>query len=653
MTFQISAISIYNEDGRIRTVPFKTGTLNIITGDSRRGKSALLNIVDYCLASKDYVIKGAALRNFVQVFAVTLVKDQQQLFVARPAPSGKAATATTMCVVSQALGASPPPLSELNFSTPLDIAKDVLSEFAGIDRTVRIPAVRSATPIPPSVRHALFFCLQKQNEIANPDLLFHSQGEEYLPATIRAMIPYFLGAVDPEQALLENRLRLLRQELAQMEAAVAAARSFSPASGQALALVTEAAEAGLLQPLPRDAMTANSALEHLRQAIAENAPTQTADTGEDPVAAVVDQRRKLREQHGRARARIANLKRAAQENNEFLGQATEQHTRLATLNLFTSGNAEDEEPRCPVCDSQQPHLNQIAEVINRDLGRLEADMTVIGRDTPEINALIAAEENTLQEVSGALRRNQEQLDTLTAGQRAVQGQQDNSRRALLVQGRISLFLETAGRHVQAPHVADRREELSAKIAELEEAIGAGARDDRLNSFVSRINTKIKDKAIALDLEHKESPIRLDPRGLTVVADTTRGPVRLADMGGGENWLGYHVATFLSMHEWFSGQHSPVPRFLILDQPSQVYFPEDAPDGTALAGPDRTALLNLYKTIQNTIDALDGDFQVIVMEHADLDDEPFRSAVEARWRRSNNQALVPQDWITEEIDDDLT
>ncbi|WP_331769042.1 hypothetical protein OG948_34925 (plasmid) [Embleya sp. NBC_00888] len=39
-----------------------------------------------------------------------------------------------------------------------------------------------------------------------------------------------------------------------------------------------------------------------------------------------------------------------------------------------------------------------------------------------------------------------------------------------------------------------------------------------------------------------------------------------------------------------------------------------------------------------------------MEHADLDDEPFRGAVEARWRRSNGQALVPHDWITEEIED---
>ncbi|WP_318209421.1 MULTISPECIES: hypothetical protein [unclassified Streptomyces] len=40
-----------------------------------------------------------------------------------------------------------------------------------------------------------------------------------------------------------------------------------------------------------------------------------------------------------------------------------------------------------------------------------------------------------------------------------------------------------------------------------------------------------------------------------------------------------------------------------------------------------------------------------MEHADLDDEPFRSAVQARWRRSNGEALVPYGWITEDLIDE--
>ncbi|WP_412566581.1 DUF3732 domain-containing protein [Streptomyces chartreusis] len=40
-----------------------------------------------------------------------------------------------------------------------------------------------------------------------------------------------------------------------------------------------------------------------------------------------------------------------------------------------------------------------------------------------------------------------------------------------------------------------------------------------------------------------------------------------------------------------------------------------------------------------MEELGGDFQVVVLEHADLDDDPFRNAVRARWRRSNGEALT--------------
>lgn len=187
--------------------------------------------MDYCLASEDFVIRGAALRNFVHVFGLTLVKGTQQLFVARPAPAGKAAKATTMCVMAQVHGAPPPAHEDLVLSTPLDVAKKQISGFARIDQTVQLPVMRSSRPLAPSVRHALFFCLQEQNEVANPTLLFHGQAEDLHRSALRAMLPYFLGAVDPERALREHRLRLLRRQLAEMGSALAASDSVRPASG--------------------------------------------------------------------------------------------------------------------------------------------------------------------------------------------------------------------------------------------------------------------------------------------------------------------------------------------------------------------------------------------------------------------------------------
>ena len=50
MKSYVKAIIIFNENGEKRIVPLKQG-VNIITGESKTGKSALVEIMDYCLCS--------------------------------------------------------------------------------------------------------------------------------------------------------------------------------------------------------------------------------------------------------------------------------------------------------------------------------------------------------------------------------------------------------------------------------------------------------------------------------------------------------------------------------------------------------------------------------------------------------------------------
>ncbi|MGW2638553.1 DUF3732 domain-containing protein [Streptomyces sp. NPDC001348] len=654
MTFQINAVTVYgNQPGQVRTVPFRPGTLNIVTGDSRRGKSALLTIIDYCLASADYPVKAGIVRKYVSAYAVTLTKPGQQLFVARRAPDAGNAVSTVLCVLSQAPDSPPPPLQELSFSAPLDAAKDILSGFCGIDRTIKVPAVARAQTISPSIRHALFFSFQAQNEVANPALLFHSQGEEWRPNTIRGVIPYFLGAVDPEQAALRNRLRLLRRDLSDLEAKLAQARDLAPASGQARALLAEAAEAGLLPPRD-DEPAADEALALLRSALDDTpqpGPETDSVDDSDPLAAASARRAQLRRALGQTRARIADLRRALEENNDFAGQANEQRGRLASLGLLRLNPDTSQTDQCPVCESLIPSANATVTAITNDLQRLDGDLQVIGSDTPALQRLLDQEQEQMQQLRSALARNQDEIDEISAGLRALQLEPDNAQRAAHVRGRISLYLDTTAQHAATPQVEDRRDELQQQIANLEELLSDDTQGDRLTSYLSLISQNIRAKAAELGLDHSEAPIRLDVNRLTVVADTADGPVRLADMGSAENHLGYHVATLLSLHEWFSEHNSPVPRTLILDQPSQVYFPPDYTGEPTPQGTDLNHLLNVYQTVVNTIQALDGALQVIVVEHADLADPLFRDHVIERWRYSNNEALVPAEWITEPPDDE--
>ncbi|WP_395576934.1 DUF3732 domain-containing protein [Streptomyces sp. BK79] len=61
------------------------------------------------------------------------------------------------------------------------------------------------------------------------------------------------------------------------------------------------------------------------------------------------------------------------------------------------------------------------------------------------------------------------------------------------------------------------------------------------------------------------------------------------------------------------------------------------------------MLNIFQAIHQTLRLLEGQFQVIVMEHADLDHPDFGPYVAQRWRYDNNQALIPAEWIEEEAD----
>ena len=53
MSFNINSITIYSSDGDQRRVTFKRSGLNIVTGQSKTGKSSLIDIIDYCLGRSE------------------------------------------------------------------------------------------------------------------------------------------------------------------------------------------------------------------------------------------------------------------------------------------------------------------------------------------------------------------------------------------------------------------------------------------------------------------------------------------------------------------------------------------------------------------------------------------------------------------------
>jgi len=100
-----------------------------------------------------------------------------------------------------------------------------------------------------------------------------------------------------------------------------------------------------------------------------------------------------------------------------------------------------------------------------------------------------------------------------------------------------------------------------------------------------------------------------------------------------------------LHKWFTTQNRPLPRFLVIDQPSQVYFPRDPQTNLAEdshSDDDRLAVVEMYKLAFELTKELAPSFQIIMTDHADLNETWFQEAVIGRWR--GDEKLVPLDWI---------
>lgn len=71
MKSYIKAIVIFSKNGEKRVVPLRQG-VNIITGESKTGKSALVEIIDYCLCSSRCTIPKGKITDLLKMIRKSL-----------------------------------------------------------------------------------------------------------------------------------------------------------------------------------------------------------------------------------------------------------------------------------------------------------------------------------------------------------------------------------------------------------------------------------------------------------------------------------------------------------------------------------------------------------------------------------------------------
>lgn len=654
MSIQICDIVIYSHDGRRRELPLRPGSVNIVTGASKSGKSALIDVVDYCFGSSECHVPEGPIRRSVSWFGLRLQLGAGQAFIARRCPTARSSSSEE-CFVDIGDTVALPDANQLRQTTNTKGLVALLTGWTGIrDNIHEPPPGQTRNVLSATVRHALAMCFQTQNELTRKEQLFHvsdpdprKQGHKF--QALQDTVPYFLGAVDDEYVRKREELRRLKDELRSCERRLAELHALrGDGVSKASTLLAQARDVALTKAEPSSW---------------EDTVAELKVLGSTPIASVEQglpeglefdrlsiERASLREDQRRLQDEIAAVRAYVQDERGYAREAKEQRARLHSIGIF---EGVDPAHACPMCSQTLPSSTHPPGVdeMNGALTILSSRLESVSQATLQIEKAIAELEGKLQQIQTALAKNRSAMEAVRAASDRLAQVHDEATRRAHVLGRVALYLESLPELPDTKALEEKASDLRAKCAALESELSDENIQERIESITSILARRLTEWASRLGLEHSKYPLRLDVKKLTIIADTLDGPVPMQRMGSGENWVGYHLIAHLALHWWFAERKRPVPHFLFLDQPSQVYFPaeKDIDGSMALVSEDdRQAVSRMLKLVFEVVKtvsaAVPAGMQVIITEHADINEPWFQEAVTERWRQGKK--LVPDDWPRE-------
>jgi len=621
---------LYNSAGAIRTLPFRLNAPTIITGHSKTGKSAILHIIDYCCGRGDCLIPRGVIRDHVAWYALLLQFPETQLFIARRNPPERADTSPDV-YYSIAADIQLPTLAALVPNITIDGLTNLLTQMCGIAPNENIPPEgHTRLPLRGTIDHAKFLVFQSQNDIQNDGYLFHRQNEEFIPNAIRDTLPYFLGAVADDRIQIRARLRERRLELQRLNRSQAeATRMAAESSDAALALLAEAVSSGLTdRPSTSEFQAVIAALRTALLQPQIRSPVERGEVGrlQAEQAALRNVLQSLQSQQAQARAYNAST-------SEYSEEAGVQAGRLESINLL--GRVDGGTSHCPLCQNELATPVPSVEDLRGSLTRLRGELEGVTTRRPRVDDRIAELEGQIGQVRRDLVTARE---AIAAAQATPAVDADDAAQRGYVRGRISMFLDSLPTAPPTGNRIVRIEELLREITQLDESLVDEAVRAEVDSILTRISRWMTKWAEDLRMEWQPSPHRLDISVLTVVAETEPRPTRMVQMGGAVNWLGCHLIAHMALQRWFSQESRPVPRFLYLDQLTGAFYPPDGEAGTR----ERDAVRAVYKWLFAALEESGNQFQLIIVDHADLAEQWFQEAVVEKWW-GENDGLIPYGW----------
>lgn len=661
-------IGVIDHDNKVHAVTFSSG-VNVVTGKSSTGKSALIEIFDFCFGSSDFTVPEGVITKHADIYFIVIRVQEANLILARRQGN----QAFIKIENDDDLVSDPHHFRrsyfEEDYFLPLNEFKKALNREFGLritdaEEDLASRGYRGRKSPSPSIRSFMSFILQHQNLVANKHAIFYRFDEKEKREQAIEHLKVFLSFADQTYFVKSQELNALKTKQRGIELQIPrlavrkknASEKLQDALDDYMAISGNELKIGNISDVVANP---RPVLDDLQKMMVE-------------VVAVSDKHVRLKQEAERERGKLTAKLRKGQQKLAAI-KSSIQSVKIYTEDAETVSVPKEAEllvSKCPFCHAQHSSveyeankLNDAILWLNDELGKskyllesFEEQELKTSRELDDLRSDVEASNQKIRSIDNQiveLGRYRTQYELALKAKLRVESileqlleKPDQELEKLLtdIKGKISdlkRFLR------QNYNVEQKLKEAEKDIWSLMANIG-----NRFEFEESYRPINLYFSLKTFDLWHEESNAK---------------KVFLRSMGSGANWLYCHLTLFLALHRYFCriGDRCLIPTILFFDQPSQVYFPsvldnaiEFSPkeladkEGDARKRPvdeDIKAVTNLYsqlvKFCQETLKETGIEPQIIVTDHADnltLDsDVSFESLVQGRRWRTRGFIEIPE------------
>ncbi|MDJ0766794.1 MAG: DUF3732 domain-containing protein [Myxococcota bacterium] len=584
MKFHIEKIILWLENSHVRELTFVPNKVNVVTGDSNTGKTAILDIIDYCFFASKHKISESVINENVNWYGLIFCINEKKYTLARKSPKNN--KVSDEYYFSSIAGVPKKPTDNNSAKS----IKDTLEVEFGIDRNTKIPfggrKLKANSKI--SLRYFLLFNTISQDIITNSEVFFDKQSEDRYREALPRIFDIAVGIDTIENTLKTEKRAELEANLKRLKRKSEVFDSKqSEFYSEMNTIIKKAKEYSLI----KEDETDTDSIDKLKQIVSQATATEIEES-QDAAEGI--------------KKEIYLLKRKIRNLNKFSREYTN----------YKSGLKEIQDSLKPIEFIKENSNDLIKTSIYKELVEgIEKDLENIKQSVRTNSPIDSKTSDIIYEYQSKINELEKNLSLLPEAARTFT---DEKHKYIFI-GEIGTKLDL---YQKKPKKKDT--DITVQIEQVENELNELVVEDTKEN--RELFIKLLEEVILGYIEHTQNALEnygqyhpvfnYKDKKLQIRKPKTDF---IENVGSSSNHMFLHLFLFLGLHEAIMRKNAVfTPSFLIIDQPSRPYWGDEDRKKEKLDSSDeykiKMAFSLLDKFMETSREEIEKEFQMIVFEH---------------------------------------